>query len=119
MSPFAGTAQPGFLKILRIFEFGVSFLLDPLSKERDMRRIDLYQATMMSWARLDPAQRERFFRAGLKPALRLPPLQFRAWLLRRVRTHPLAAPTDPACFAISDREMALLLKSFGRRTAPP
>jgi hypothetical protein len=50
--------------------------------------------------------------AGLKAALRLQPREFRAWLLRRVRTAPLAAPIDPACFAISDRDLALLLKQL-------
>jgi hypothetical protein len=62
--------------------------------------------------RLDPQQRERFFKAGLKAALRLEQLQFRVWLLRRVRTTPLAAPIDPAAFAISDRGMATLLKNL-------
>ncbi|WP_029079946.1 hypothetical protein [Bradyrhizobium sp. th.b2] len=76
-----------------------------------MRRIDLFEATMQGWARLDPAQRERFFKAGLKAALRLDRMEFRAWLLRRVRHPPLAAPVDPARFAISDRDIALLLKT--------
>jgi hypothetical protein len=74
-----------------------------------MRRIDLFEATMQGWARLNPSQHERFFQAGLKAALRLQPREFRAWLLRRVRTSPLAAPIDAACFAISDRDLALLL----------
>ena len=77
-----------------------------------MRRVDLYEATMAGWAQLDPSQRERFFRAGLKAALRLDRLDLRAWLLRRVRTTPLAAPIDPAAFAISDRDMATLLKNL-------
>ena len=77
-----------------------------------MRRIDLFEATMQGWARLDAGQRERFFQAGLKAALRLGRLEFRAWLLRRVRTAPLAAPVDPARFAISDRDMTLLLKGL-------
>ena len=77
-----------------------------------MRRIDLVAATLEGWARLDPSQRDRFFHAGLKAALRLNPLEFRAWLLRRVRTPPLAAPIDPARFAISDRDMALLLQAL-------
>jgi hypothetical protein len=57
---------------------------------------------MQGWARLNPQQRERFFQAGLKAALRLDRLEFRAWLLRRVRTAPLAPPIDPARFAISN-----------------
>ena len=80
-----------------------------------MRRVDLVEATMQGWARLNPQQRERFFKAGLKAALRLKPLEFRAWLLRRVRTAPLAAPIDPACYTISDRDMALLLKRLPLR----
>ena len=72
-----------------------------------MRRVDLYEATMAGWARLDPSQRERFFRAGLKAALRLGPLAFRAWLLRRLRNQP-RRPIDPAAFAISDDMVALL-----------
>ena len=55
-----------------------------------MRRIDLVQATMAGWARLTPSQRERFFQAGLKAALRLDRLEFRAWLLRRLKNPPLA-----------------------------
>ena len=55
-----------------------------------MRRIDLFEATMQGWARLTPQQRERFFQAGLKAALRLGRLEFRAWLLRRLR-NPLRA----------------------------
>ena len=37
---------------------------------------------MAGWARLTPSQRERFFQAGLKAALRLDRLEFRAWRLR-------------------------------------
>ena len=78
-------------------------------------RVDLYQATMAGWARLDPSQRERFFRAGLKAALRLDRLEFRAWLLRRLRNPPPATPDDLAAFAISDADMALLLKQLPSR----
>ena len=42
-----------------------------------MRRIDLFEATMQGWARLTPQQRERFFQAGLKAALRLERQEFR------------------------------------------
>ena len=80
-----------------------------------MRRVDLVEGTMAGWRRLDAAQRERFFQAGLKAALRLKPLEFRAWLLRRLRNPPLAAPIDPASFAISDADMALLLKKLPLR----
>ena len=74
--------------------------------------VDLFQATMAGWGQLSPVERERFFRAGLKAALRLQPLQFRAWLLRRVRTAPPAAPGNLARFTISDRDMAVLLKQL-------
>ena len=77
-----------------------------------MRRVDLFEATMRAWVRLTPSQREWFFQAGLKAALRLKPLEFRAWLLRRLKNPPLAAPIDPASFAISDADMALLLKNY-------
>jgi len=80
-----------------------------------MRRIDLYEAAMLCWARLDAAQRERFFRSGLKAALRLDRRQFRAWLLRRVRTAPPAAPGGLAAFAISDADIAALLNRLPLR----
>jgi hypothetical protein len=80
-------------------------------RHANMRRVDLVQATMAGWARLSPSQRERFFQAGLKAALRLDRLEFRAWLLRRLRNPPLAAPVDPARFAISDADMALLMRA--------
>ncbi|UGY21829.1 hypothetical protein HU675_0027890 [Bradyrhizobium septentrionale] len=80
-----------------------------------MRRIDLVSATLEGWARLDAPQRQRFAEAFLKAALRLDRMEFRAWLLRRVRHPPLAAPIDPAAFAISDRDMALLLKQLPLR----
>ncbi|MET4088887.1 hypothetical protein ABIB94_008410 [Bradyrhizobium sp. JR7.2] len=81
-----------------------------------MRRIDLFEATMQGWSRLNPAQRERFFQAGLKAALRLDRLEFRAWLLRRVRTSPLSPPIDLARFTISDADIAHLLRTA--RNAP-
>jgi hypothetical protein len=76
-----------------------------------MRRVDLVEATMQGWARLDAPQRQRFAEAFLKAALRLDRLELRAWLLRRLRNAPLAEPVDPARFAISD-DMAALLKAM-------
>jgi hypothetical protein len=64
-----------------------------------------------SRARLDAAQRERFFRAFVA-AVRLDQLALRAWLLKRLKSGPLAAPIDPARFTISDADMALLLKKL-------
>jgi hypothetical protein len=77
---------------------------------REMPR-DLFEATMQGWARLNPAQRERFFHAGLRAALRLERPEFRAWLLRRLGEPPLAAPVDPARFAISETDIARLARS--------
>jgi hypothetical protein len=81
-----------------------------------MRQIDLVAATLEAWSRLDTQQRERFLRAGLRAALRLGRLQFRAWLLRRLKTKPLAAPIDLTRFAVSDSDFALLMKAV--REAP-
>jgi hypothetical protein len=65
---------------------------------------DLFEATMKGWARLNPAQRERFFQSGLRAALRLERQEFREWLMRRLIEPPLATPVDPAAsFAISKR----------------
>ena len=84
-----------------------------------MRRTDLAEATMQGWARLDAAQRQRFFEAFLKAALRLDALALRAWLRRRLKNPPLAAPIDPARFTISDADMALAAENIGRRAASP
>jgi hypothetical protein len=59
-----------------------------------MRRTDLFEATMQGVARLNPLQRQRFFEAFLKAALRLDRLELRAWLRRRLQYPPLAA-IDP------------------------
>jgi len=40
-------------------------------------RTDLFEATMQGWARLDAAQRQRFFEAFVKAALRLDRLELR------------------------------------------
>jgi hypothetical protein len=82
-----------------------------LLKGREMARTDLVEVTMAGWARLNPSQRERFFQAGLKAALRLERQEFRDWLLRRIGEPPLAAPVDPARFAISKTDIALLMRS--------
>ena len=63
---------------------------------------------MLGWARLDAAQRQRFFEA----ALRLDRLALRASLRRRLQYPPLAA-IDPARFTVSDADMALLLGAAG------
>jgi hypothetical protein len=76
-----------------------------------MRRVDLVEATMQGWARLDASQRQRFAEAFVRAALRLDRLALRAWLLRRLRNRPLAAPIDPARFAISDADIALLMRA--------
>jgi hypothetical protein len=43
-----------------------------------MRRVDLLKETMQAWARLDEAQRHRFFQAFLSAAVRLDKLALRA-----------------------------------------
>jgi hypothetical protein len=75
---------------------------------------DLTEATMQAWARLDAAQRNRFFAAFLRAALRLDARGLCAWLRRRLQEQPLAAPIDPARFAISDVDIALLLRAAGK-----
>jgi hypothetical protein len=74
-----------------------------------MRRIDLVAATMQGWSRLDAGQREKFFEAFISAALRLDRVAMRDWLRKRLQRRPLAAPIDPARFAISDRDIAILL----------
>jgi hypothetical protein len=83
-----------------------------------MRRIDLLKETMQAWARLDAAQRERFFAAFVAAAVRLDKLELRAWLRRRLREPPLVA-IDPARFTISDSDIALLLRAAGEAAAEP
>jgi hypothetical protein len=96
--------------------FGFSFshfpLLNSDYRHHWMRRVELTEATMEGWARLEAAQRQRFFEAFLKAALRLDRLELRAWLRRRLQNPPLAAPIDPATFTISAADMALLLKTL-------
>jgi hypothetical protein len=75
-----------------------------------MRRIDLVAATMQSWSRLDPAQRDQFFKAFVSAALRLDQVAMRDWLRKLLRNRPFAAPVDLAAFAILDRDIALLLR---------
>jgi hypothetical protein len=58
----------------------------------------------------------QFFEAFVSAALRLDRVAMRDWLRKRLRNRPLAAPVDPAAFAISDRDMALLLKGLPLRT---
>jgi hypothetical protein len=81
-----------------------------------MRRVDLTEATLQGWARLDAAQRERFFIAFVKAALRLDRLELRAWLRRRLKNPPLAEPIDPASFIFADADIAPLLRAA--REAP-
>jgi hypothetical protein len=83
-----------------------------------MRRTGLAEATMECWARLDAAQRERFFAAFVAAAVRLNKLALRAWLRRRLREPPLVA-IDPARFTISDADIAHLLRTAGEAAAKP
>ena len=70
---------------------------------------------MQGWARLDAAQRQRFFEAFVRAALRLDRLELRAWLRRRLQYPPLAVPVDPAHLTISDADIAALLKGLPLR----
>jgi hypothetical protein len=79
-----------------------------------MRRSDLTEATMQGWARLDAAQRQRFFEAFLKAALRLDALALRAWLRRRLKNPPLAEPIDLANLIFADADIASLLRAAGK-----
>jgi hypothetical protein len=85
-----------------------------------MKRVELGKATMLGWARLDPAQRDKFFEAFVRAALRLNRLQLREWLRKRLRSHPLRA-VNPANFALSDGDVAALLKTLAndQRSASP
>jgi hypothetical protein len=115
----AGTARPHPFSIFAIFVFRVAYAECRFSKAAEMQRVDLVETTMQAWARLDAEQRDRFFKAGLKAAVRLDRLEFRAWLLRRLRNPPLSRPADPAAFTISDADMALLLNQTPLRTTRP
>ncbi|OSJ36859.1 MULTISPECIES: hypothetical protein [Bradyrhizobium] len=77
-----------------------------------MWRTDLTEATMQGWARLDAAQRQRFFEAFVAAALRLDRLELRAWLRRRLKNPPLAPPFDPARL-LGDADIALVLRATG------
>jgi hypothetical protein len=88
-------------------------------EDHEMRRTDLTEAAMQGWARLDAAQRHRFFEAFLAAALRLDQLALRAWLRRRLQSPPLAAPIDPASFIFADADIALLLRAAGEAAAGP
>jgi hypothetical protein len=78
-----------------------------------MRRTDLTEAAMQSWARLNAAQRHRFFEAFVKAALRLDRLELRAWLRRPLQYPPLAEPIDPASLIFADADIASLLRAAG------
>jgi hypothetical protein len=80
-----------------------------------MRRVGLFEAMMEGWGRLDAAQRQRFFQAFVKAALRLDTLELRAWLRRRLQYPPLAVPVDPASFTISAEDIALPMKELPLR----
>ena len=75
-----------------------------------MRRTDLTEVVLRGWARLDALQRQRFFGAFLRAAVRLDRLELRAWLRRRLKNPPLAAPIDPDRLIFADADIALLLR---------
>lgn len=112
-----GAARLSAAAYLQFSIFEVSFACVPVLRGREMSRADLFERTMKGWARLNPQQRERFFQAGLRAALRLERPEFREWLRRRVSEPPLAESVDPVNFAISKTDIALLMRSA--RQAPP
>jgi hypothetical protein len=63
-----------------------------------MRRTDLAEAVLSGWARLDAAQRQRFFEAFVKAALRLDRLELRAWLRRRLQYPVVLQSIRPASY---------------------
>jgi hypothetical protein len=75
-----------------------------------MRRVELTEATMQGWVRLDAARRDRFFEAFVRAALRLDRLELRAWLRRRLQSPPLAAPIDLGLI-LADADIASLLRA--------
>jgi hypothetical protein len=89
-----------------------------LNLARDMRRIPLIEATMAGWARLNAAQRQRFFEAFLAAALRLDRLELRAWLLRRLRNPPLAPPIDPTRW-FGDADIAAAIQRAAGKAPEP
>jgi hypothetical protein len=78
-----------------------------------MRRSDLFEATMEGWARLNAGQRHQFFQSFVKAAVRLDRLELRAWLRRRLKNPPLAAPIDPASLIFANADIASLLRAAG------
>jgi hypothetical protein len=79
-----------------------------------MRRVELTEATLAGWARLNAEQRQRFFEAFLAAALRLDRLEFRAWLRRRLQMHPLIAPFDPGA-ALADADLSAFIKAANQQ----
>ncbi|MGJ4946487.1 hypothetical protein ACQR1W_38435 [Bradyrhizobium sp. HKCCYLS1011] len=51
---------------------------------------------MQGWARLNAAQRHRFFEMFVAAALRLDRLALRAWLRRRLKIHRSTCSVRPA-----------------------
>ena len=80
-----------------------------------MKRIDLSEAVLQGWRRLSAEKRERFFVSLLKAALRLDALSFRAWVLKRLKTRPLAAPVHMSRL-LADTDIALAIRAV--REAP-
>ena len=103
-----GDRATAHLQHICVFRF---LCLIRFSKGNAMRAIDLVAATLEAWQRLNPAQRDQFFEAFVSAALRLDRVAMRDWLRKRLRNRPLAAPIDLARYAISDADMAALLKN--------
>ena len=85
---FGGRDPPRGPREFAIFVFCVSFARSAFQRER-----------------ANAAQ------AFVSAALRLDRVAMRDWLRKRLRNRPLAAPIDPASFAISDADIALLMRA--------
>ena len=109
----AGTARPRPFSIFRVFVFRFSFAEFRLEVHARCGALIQPKRRWRVGARLDAAQRHRFFEAFLNAALRLDKLELRAWL-RRLKNPPLAAPFDPARLMFADADIALIMRAAGK-----
>ena len=111
-----GTARPRAFSIFAIFVFRVSFA-HRFSKAREMRRIDLVAKTLEGWSRLNPAQREQFFQAGLKAAVRLDRPEFRALASAAAQEHAARRSGRSGLLCNFGCRHGLAAEIIGRRAA--
>ena len=114
-----GTARPRLLRIFAFFVFCVSFARSAFQRERECGASIWLRPQCRAGRGLSPLQREKFFEAFVSAALRLDRVAMRDWLRKRLRNRPLAAPVDLTRFAISDVDIASLLRAAGEAAAGP